>query len=473
MKHFYSLLICISFLLFNQNSSAQCFPDASFASESVGLYPSGAMQMDCSGLSASKTFVCLTDTIAYDIIVGSPDTIELYIGATRIMEVAGLPPGITMTTDVINTATAAAPYGTWLNTGGLQDLTPAIGCVSFVGNQADWDAASTGGPNSDGIYPIAISYDTRLDSSYLSIDAIIPDGSWLGNAPIPNFGGLLTLEVELRVNESGCGGSNLFVSPQVTADDEGTTACDGKATIEVHNGTPPYTFAFSTGETNQTAVGLCPGIYSVDVVDAVGTQGTTDFAVASSANVYSNVPATNTGGIDTLYGTVYTCDLDYNLPIDSFHIANAVVLFNSDTILASWIVWQLGMPFTVTTHHPYTSMDPTVFSASLWCLNGRAEAGVFQLFDLHGILVGMNETTNPDFDVLLRPNPNNGLFEVQLNMPRPIGIRIMDVSGKVVHSKQFVGSTVYPLNIQAVRSGMYIIELNTEEGRIFKRVIKN
>ncbi|MEX0811999.1 MAG: hypothetical protein WD048_07260, partial [Chitinophagales bacterium] len=44
--------------------------------------------------------------------------------------------------------------------------------------------------------------------------------------------------------------------------------CDGEATVTPTGGTPPYTFAWSDGQTDSIATGLCAGAYDVTVSDA-------------------------------------------------------------------------------------------------------------------------------------------------------------------------------------------------------------
>ncbi len=71
------------------------------------------------------------------------------------------------------------------------------------------------------------------------------------------------------------------------------------------------------------------------------------------------------------------------------------------------------------------------------------------------------------------PNPGNGIFNLQLDKTDALNVRILDVSGKVLRSQQLSGNTVYTLNMQTAPIGVYIIELESAEGRTFKRLIKN
>ena len=46
--------------------------------------------------------------------------------------------------------------------------------------------------------------------------------------------------------------------------------CNGSATVNITTGTPPYSYLWMPGgDTNQTATNLCPGIYTVSVMDAI------------------------------------------------------------------------------------------------------------------------------------------------------------------------------------------------------------
>jgi hypothetical protein len=70
------------------------------------------------------------------------------------------------------------------------------------------------------------------------------------------------------------------------------------------------------------------------------------------------------------------------------------------------------------------------------------------------------------------PNPSNGLFNLQLDNTDALTVRIIDVSGKVLRSNTISGSVVYTLDMQTAPAGVYILELETANGKTFKRLIK-
>lgn len=71
------------------------------------------------------------------------------------------------------------------------------------------------------------------------------------------------------------------------------------------------------------------------------------------------------------------------------------------------------------------------------------------------------------------PNPSNGIFNLRLESTDALNIKVMDITGKVVHATALAGSTLYNIDMQASKAGVYVMEIETAEGRTFKRLIKN
>ncbi|MCB9190683.1 MAG: tandem-95 repeat protein [Flavobacteriales bacterium] len=122
----------------------------------------------------------------------------------------------------------------------------------------------------------------------------------------------------------------------VVMDETIVNGCNGSATANPTGGTPPYTYQWSDGQTTQTAVGLCAGIYQVTVTDANGCDVTTSNVI--------NPPS---------------CDLDVNVtgqPVDC----------NGGTdgsVLATPITQQNNTPFTYLWNNGETTQQITGVSA--------------------------------------------------------------------------------------------------------------
>lgn len=462
--------ISLTVLSFNSVFAQGCFPDPQYTGSTSGIYPAGPMLTDCSGINAYKSYVTTADTLAE--FAPLTDSVLYHFDAMRIVADTGLPAGLTLTTDVIGSATQESPYGTWLNSGTAPNLSSVVGCIGVTGDSAAWQAASTGGPNSNGVYTIALSIDYRIASSEPDLTFLVPNGTWASEL---TASGILTLFVDsivLDVNGSNCDGS-LYVFPEVLADNSSTTECDGSVSVEVYNGVPPYSYVFSNSVSGTSAQdSLCPGLYSVSVEDANGATALVEFVVGSSENVYSNVgsggvwPPVNT---DSLFTSYNSCDLDYTLPLDSFEITNAITA-GEDTCIVTWLAWQQGEPFTITTYYPFLGPEPTVFSLILWCENGRAEMGSFQIYEFLDLSAGVG-IVEAEIEFSLSPNPTNGEFIVTLPEPEDGLFEIFDVNGSLILSRRLQSKTT-SIDLSGYSSGVYLLKVHNSDGVGHRRLIK-
>jgi gliding motility-associated-like protein len=76
--------------------------------------------------------------------------------------------------------------------------------------------------------------------------------------------------------------------------------CDGTATVNPITGGPTYTYLWSNGQTTQTAVNLCAGVYSVLVTDNNGCTGNSSVTINQPTQLI----------FDSLVGVDVTCNLN-------------------------------------------------------------------------------------------------------------------------------------------------------------------
>ena len=99
-----------------------------------------------------------------------------------------------------------------------------------------------------------------------------------------------TATTTVAINEFGCPGITLAISktdPPCFGD------CNGTATATPIGGNLPYTYQWSNGATTQIANGLCPGGYTVTIVDATGCVQTESVTITPGAQLFTNITQLN------------------------------------------------------------------------------------------------------------------------------------------------------------------------------------
>ncbi|MCF8256356.1 MAG: T9SS type A sorting domain-containing protein [Flavobacteriales bacterium] len=218
-----TLLPFFAAILLGGTATAQCTFDSQYAGQGPGMYPAVLDPvLTCVGCGDHTRSVSLiTNTFMNVANPTSPGNfITLYIDATKLLSIEGQPAGTSFGTDL-----GAAPnLGVWLNTGTVPNQVSTTGCSYVTGDEAAWNAAIGGGPNSDGVYPLIITVDARINSSSPDVSQFVPNGTW-ATAVSPSLGGgpIIFDTYQIVVQEDGTvgiqeRGSSVSVYPNPTAD---------------------------------------------------------------------------------------------------------------------------------------------------------------------------------------------------------------------------------------------------------------
>lgn len=131
----------------------------------------------------------------------------------------------------------------------------------------------------------------------------------------------------------------------LTANSLDSLSCNGVMGITLTNGTAPFSYQWSNGETTQTMNSLCPGSYCCYVTDVNGCTLTLCDTVelqTVSPNYGDTLVINNPGNCNnptsTLTSVMEDCTLDYNA-VDSVYISNITYPSNPlDSVVCVWIV---------------------------------------------------------------------------------------------------------------------------------------
>lgn len=83
------------------------------------------------------------------------------------------------------------------------------------------------------------------------------------------------------------------------------------------------------------------------------------------------------------------------------------------------------------------------------------------------------EGITPEFEVSMYPNPFSGIVNIQHNSTEDINIKVFDSAGKLVFQNLLkVTATSQAINLQELPTGIYLVNLQSNQINYFTKLIK-
>jgi len=210
-------------------------------------------------------------------------------------------------------------------------------------------------------------------------------------------------------------------------------AADGSLEAEAIGGTPPYSYAWSSGQTTAIITGLTAGTYTVTATDDVGATYTAqqDITQPDSISIVSTQIGPDHGLTD---GFIYI-SASGGTPSYNFVWSNGETTQNIDNL----------------THGNYT--------VTATDNNSCSNSATFTVDNLTGI----TDISNTD-EVSLYPNPSNG--QLTINTTKKWNVVVYDLMGKQMLTAK--GNGMSQMNLSGLNSGMYYV-LITIDDQVFRQ----
>jgi|GEM_PF-2115353 len=240
------------------------------------------------------------------------------------------------------------------------------------------------------------------------------------------------------------------------------------------------TAGFTTQVTNATAVftdvSILPGTYFWDFGDGTSSTDSNPTHVFPASGTYQVcLTVTNFCGSNTsCQNLVISCQApDVNFSF--FNAVNQVDFTDQSTNSPTSWLWNFGDGATDTVQNPSHGY---LFTGQFFvCLRAGNECGSSDTcFFITVTTVGQEEAMAIERSFSVFPNPNNGQFQLEVDLPQAMDVRmrITNVLGQEIFREE--AGTKYGLfrksfDLSHLAAGPYMLELQADEHRVFRRIV--
>ena len=311
---------------------------------------------------------------------------------------------------------------------------------------------------------------------------------------------------------------------------------DGKITLEISGGVLPYTYSWNTGATATSIDNLLQGTYRISLTDANGCiafkeivlknpdkividlgedrtlckdqsqdlegsindanatylwtsnngfTATTPQITVSEAGTYQITATSSLGCVakDTIVISYNDTEIDSEFLLSSQAYQNQdVILFNVSRPIGETSQWLLPPDVTIvsetTTSITLRFSEVNTYKIGLISTQGDCYKEIYKniVVEKSSGLVAPGDAEAPFIEEFtLTPNPNNGQFELYIDLAKssPIAIRVYSIQGSIVLNKTDAPTAeeyTIPISL-TLPSGVYVVVLETAKQTQVKRMI--
>lgn len=259
-------------------------------------------------------------------------------------------------------------------------------------------------------------------------------------------------------DRKGCGGFAFFnvriptqLNVEITSVDDFCNMGEGRATVVVSGGTPPYQYLWDNGETRSTIKGLFAGTYMLMVKDAKGCEYKTQVTINGSEPLICTIQEIQpVGGPDMADGRALV-EVEGGTPPYTY----------------AWSNGQTDAMATGLSSMEYSVTITDVRECTVWC-SIKLTAG----------LIAGNTTKHVPVNMNIYPIPFNKTFYLELPehyQQENVRIRLQRWSGQTIQIfQEQTASPLIKITPPDIPPGMYLIRLEVgEEKEQVYRLIKN
>ncbi len=285
----------------------------------------------------------------------------------------------------------------------------------------------------------------RMDIYATSSIGSVPDFSALGLPPLPLPTPVAGSEFYIDaivLNLPSCEGFSISVTG---TSETSIGSNDGTAAVSLNGGTPPYSFSWSNGMTEQSISGAIPGLYTVIVTDGNQCQRVGSYYVApGGCNLSVSISGTNSSSNSIFSGTGSA----------SISISGGNPPYE--------IAWNTG-----SSAESISNLAVGTYAVLVAEVNNPLCAvwAYYTVYGPDGNPTSIADKSAENDDLVIYPNPSNGIFNVKSDLGNS-EFEILNILGKRVYITQ-INSDKTIISLKYEAKGIYFYRL-TKDSQVIK-----
>ena len=149
--------------------------------------------------------------------------------------------------------------------------------------------------------------------------------------------------------------------------------------------------------------------------------------------------------------------------VEGLYLGTDIGVFYTDGTLPDWIPYQTGLPNVVV-----TDLEISYYDNKLWA--GTFGRGLWKTDLYVPLSVSDQEIYN---QIIVSPNPNNGLFNINVPLGKTYSLIIYDIQGKKIYEEQSINTEQKNIDLTKNSTGIYLLNFTIDGKSFNKKIIKN
>ena len=156
------------------------------------------------------------------------------------------------------------------------------------------------------------------------------------------------------------------------------------------------------------------------------------------------------------------CIVYQNGSNEGLYIGTDIGVFYTDGSMNDWIPYQTGLPNVVV-----TDLEISYYDNKLWA--GTFGRGLWNTNLYVPLSVSEQEIYN---QIIVSPNPNNGLFSINMPLGKTYSLIVYDIQGKKIYEEKSINTEQKSIDLTKNSSGIYLLNFTIDGKSFNKKIIK-